>query len=151
MARSPQGRRSKGPGQSEPIDNTDNRPDHPVFAQPQPTADPKEFGVPHPSDEAAYKRDRRTQPRAQARAAAVPAAARPARAAADAGAVFGDNARRCSGSIAAHGQIVFHAVGDTGNTRGPETQNLVADKMVSDFDDEAAENAAAASSFTSAT
>jgi hypothetical protein len=33
------------------------------------------------------------------------------------------------------GQLVFHATGDTGNTRGPESQNLVADKMVSDFDD----------------
>jgi hypothetical protein len=32
-------------------------------------------------------------------------------------------------------QIVFHAVGDTGSTRGPETQNLVADKMTSDFDE----------------
>jgi hypothetical protein len=32
-------------------------------------------------------------------------------------------------------QIVFHAVGDTGNTRGPKTENGVADKMVSDFDE----------------
>jgi hypothetical protein len=35
---------------------------------------------------------------------------------------------------------VFHAVGDTGSTRGPESQNLVADKLVNDFtDDEAKE------------
>ena len=33
------------------------------------------------------------------------------------------------------GQLVFHAVGDTGNTRGPKDQSTVADKMVSDFDD----------------
>jgi Calcineurin-like phosphoesterase len=33
------------------------------------------------------------------------------------------------------GQIVFHAVGDTGSVRGPLTQSLVADKMVSDFDE----------------
>ena len=29
--------------------------------------------------------------------------------------------------------MVFHAVGDTGNTRGPDSQNEVADKMISDF------------------
>jgi hypothetical protein len=33
------------------------------------------------------------------------------------------------------GQLVFHSVGDTGNTKGPESQNLVADKMTADFDD----------------
>src|SRR6201999_4454202 len=32
-------------------------------------------------------------------------------------------------------QIVFHSVGDTGSVVGPETQSLVADKMVSDFDE----------------
>jgi Calcineurin-like phosphoesterase len=32
-------------------------------------------------------------------------------------------------------QLVFHAVGDTGNTRGPVDQGAVADKMVSDYDD----------------
>ena len=31
-------------------------------------------------------------------------------------------------------QIVFHAVGDTGSVIGPDTQSLVADKMVSDFE-----------------
>src|SRR5262249_32116036 len=31
------------------------------------------------------------------------------------------------------GQIVFHSVGDTGNTAGPSSQDLVADKMVADF------------------
>ena len=33
------------------------------------------------------------------------------------------------------GQIVFHSVGDTGNTVGPNTITQVADKMVSDFDE----------------
>ncbi len=31
------------------------------------------------------------------------------------------------------GQIVFHSVGDTGDVHGPQTQSLVADKMVADF------------------
>ena len=32
-------------------------------------------------------------------------------------------------------QIVFHSVGDTGNVKGPRSQEAVADKMVADFDD----------------
>ena len=38
--------------------------------------------------------------------------------------------------ITQSGQLVFHALGDTGNTRGPESQNLVADKLVNDFTDQ---------------
>ena len=34
------------------------------------------------------------------------------------------------------GQIVFHSVGDTGSVLGPDTQSLVADKMVTDFDEQ---------------
>src|SRR5271163_4877577 len=34
------------------------------------------------------------------------------------------------------GQIVFHAVGDTGSVKGPSSQSLVADKMVSDFNED---------------
>ena len=37
--------------------------------------------------------------------------------------------------IKKNGQLVFHSTGDTGNTRGPTDQNLVADKLVSDFSD----------------
>ena len=33
------------------------------------------------------------------------------------------------------GQIVFHSVGDTGSVIGPVSQSLVADKMVSDFNE----------------
>lgn len=36
-------------------------------------------------------------------------------------------------AIQQSGQIVFHSVGDTGSVVGPETQSLVADKMVTDF------------------
>lgn len=38
-------------------------------------------------------------------------------------------------AIEQSGQIVFHAVGDTGSVTGPATQSLVADKMVSDFNE----------------
>ena len=40
-----------------------------------------------------------------------------------------------SGGDPAGEQIVFHSVGDTGSVIGPDTQSLVADKMVSDFDE----------------
>jgi hypothetical protein len=43
-------------------------------------------------------------------------------------------------AITKAGQLVFHAVGDTGSVKGPENISLVADKMVADFDGEAAEN-----------
>jgi hypothetical protein len=33
------------------------------------------------------------------------------------------------------GRIVFHSLGDTGSVVGPESQSLVADKMVQDFAD----------------
>ncbi|HXZ14837.1 MAG TPA: hypothetical protein VEH77_02480, partial [Roseiarcus sp.] len=38
-----------------PVDNKDPvTVDGPVFAQPQPTSDPKSFRIPHPSDSQAY-------------------------------------------------------------------------------------------------
>jgi hypothetical protein len=38
-------------------------------------------------------------------------------------------------AIQQSGQIVFHSVGDTGSVVGPATQSLVADKMVTDFNE----------------
>jgi hypothetical protein len=38
--------------------------------------------------------------------------------------------------IQAAGRIVFQSAGDTGSTRGPNTQNATVDKMLSDFDGE---------------
>lgn len=105
--------------------------DFPVFAQPVPTADPTKFTVHHPSDGPAYAEidklnsehkllpmpfpNPRGLPEPRLTLALV--LDRPG---ADA-------------AITATGQIVFHALGDTGNTRGPKPQSLVADKMVSDF------------------
>lgn len=47
--------------------------------------------------------------------------------------VYGDAGAAKVSAIQAAGQIVFHSVGDTGSAKGPETQSLVADKMVSDY------------------
>jgi hypothetical protein len=110
---------------------------HPVFAQPQPTDDPTKFEVIHGSDNAAYKeidklnREHKLaplpfpMPRGYSDNTPEPVLSL--------GDVLGDTT--LVAKIASTKQIVFHAVGDTGSTRGPETQNLVADKMTSDFDE----------------
>jgi hypothetical protein len=49
--------------------------------------------------------------------------------------VYGDAGPAKEASITAAGQIIFHSVGDTGSVTGPQTQSLVADKMVTDFDE----------------
>ena len=51
-------------------------------------------------------------------------------------AVLGSGGDAAVQKITQSGQLVFHSTGDTGNTRGPESQNLVADKLVADFCDE---------------
>ena len=47
--------------------------------------------------------------------------------------VYGNAGTSVVAAIEQSGQIVFHSVGDTGSVKGPTTQSLVADKMVSDF------------------
>ena len=102
----------------------------PVFAQPAPSPDPTKF-VDTTSDEGDYKLNDPTL------LEAIPAprggAAEPVLTLAQ---VLGDAGPGAETTIQNYGQIVrFHAVGDTGNSTGPATQSLVADKMVSDFDE----------------
>jgi len=47
--------------------------------------------------------------------------------------IYGSQGASLTQTIQQSGQIVFHAVGDTGSAEGPTTQSLVADKMVTDF------------------
>lgn len=107
----------------------------PSFAQPEPGPDPTQFAVYHPTDSAIYRtidtlnREHLITP--------LPFPARrggtePRLALAE---VLGPGGAAAEQKILAAQQIVFHAVGDTGNTRGPDPQNEVADKMLSDFDD----------------
>src|SRR5215470_4575859 len=102
--------------------------DQPVFAQPKPSPDPTGFKVPHPSDSGLYNKvnDNLLQ--------SIPAprggAAEPILTLAD---VYGDQGAAKTTAIEQAGQIVFHSVGDTGNIKGPTTQNQVSDKMVADF------------------
>jgi hypothetical protein len=107
--------------------------DAPVFSQPEPTADPSTFKIKHPSDADAYKLidELNRQHRLQPMAFPPPrgAGAEPQLTLRD---VFGGN-RAAINAIDRQGQIVFHATGDCGSTRGPKTQNEVTDKMIGDF------------------
>jgi hypothetical protein len=107
--------------------------DAPVFAQPEPTADPSTFKIKHPSDDAAYKAIDELNKEHKIVPLPFPlprgGSAEPLL---DLLQVFGGNAAAIQ-RIQSNGQIIFHATGDCGSTRGPTTQNEVTDKMVADF------------------
>jgi hypothetical protein len=106
----------------------------PVFSQPQPTPDPQTFVVRHGSDTAAYKVIDELNREHKLKALPFP----PPRGGTEPRLTFAevvDNNRELLDTISASGQIVFHATGDCGSTKGPATQNEVSDKMVSDFDE----------------
>ncbi len=54
--------------------------------------------------------------------------------------VLGPNGDDVVKRVTQTGQLVFHSIGDTGSTRGPENQSLVADKMAADFEEEVSDN-----------
>src|SRR5215471_2800330 len=105
---------------------------HPVFAQPEPTQDPQQFRVKHPSDAPAYKEI--DQLNREHKIAPLPFP--PPRGGVEPRLtleeVLGGNAAAIK-KITSGGQLVFHATGDCGSTRGPKTQNEVTDKMVFDY------------------
>jgi hypothetical protein len=120
-----------------PIDNTaPSTIGHPVFGQPQPTEDPGKFSIKHGSDNAAYKKIDALNKEHKLEALPFPLP----RGYSDANPepiltleqVLGGNTQALN-KITQAKQLVFHSVGDTGSTRGPESQNLVADKLTSDF------------------
>jgi hypothetical protein len=105
----------------------------PVFAQPEPTPDPSTFKIKHPSDDAAYKLIDELNAEHKINPLPFP----PPRGGLpepqlSLTQVFGGNSAAI-GKIQNSGQIVFHATGDCGSTRGPKTQNEVTDKMIADF------------------
>ena len=104
----------------------------PLFAQPEPTADPKQFKVKHPSDGPAYKQidELNRQHKIQPLPFPPPRGGVEPRLTLEQ--VFGANTAAID-KITSADQIVFHATGDCGSTRGPQTQNVVTDKMVTDF------------------
>jgi hypothetical protein len=96
----------------------------PVFAQPSPSPDP--IGFKNPVTDQSDKEINSVEPVPQPAANAVEPTLTLAQ-------VYGSQGTVKTKAITAAGQIVFHCVGDTGSVKGPNTQSLVADKMVSDF------------------
>jgi hypothetical protein len=114
-------------GNTQPIETTG-----PQFAQPITTPDPTAFTVQHGSDSAAYKILDSQKGKLLPRPFPVAKSAEPVVTLADA---IGTQGASVSASIQRAGQIVFHVVGDTGNTKGPKDMELVADKMTNDYTD----------------
>lgn len=116
-----------------PQDNTapleTNRPQ---FGQPIPTPDPTSYRTPHSSDKAAYKILDAQKGAPLPRTFPVNTELEPVMTLSDA---LDDGGSRVA-QIQKLGQIVFHALGDTGNTRSAKDENTVTDKLVSDFTDE---------------
>jgi Calcineurin-like phosphoesterase len=102
-------------------------PGNPQFGQPSPSPDPTGFKVPV-TDEGDYSKVNATllQPVPSPTVAAVEPIL-------ELQTVFDSGGPAKIAAVEQAGQIVFHAVGDTGSVKGPSSQSLVADKMVSDF------------------
>ncbi len=138
MAPNRRQRSKSGPSgaQSPPVSNGPGprSVDHPTFAQPEPTADPGTFRVRHPSDKEAYAEIKQLNAEHKVFPLKFPpprGGTEPTLTLFD---VFGGN-QVALDKINNSGQILFHATGDCGSTRGPQTQNEVTDKMVSDFNE----------------
>lgn len=98
----------------------------PIFAQPTLSPDPTSFK--QPVTDQRLREIKSVEPVPETRGQAVEPVLTLAH-------VYGDHGQTKTAAITQAGQIVFHSVGDTGAVRGPDTQNLVSDKMVSDFDE----------------
>jgi Calcineurin-like phosphoesterase len=109
------------------VAHSGSTPGDPQFGQPAPSPDPTGFKVPV-TDQGDYSKVNATllQP--------VPPPTVPAvEPILELQEVFGSAGAAKIAALEQAGQIVFHAVGDTGSVKGPSSQSLVADKMVSDF------------------
>jgi len=123
-------------GKSQPSHNGQPLPTGgPQFAEPTPTPDPTKFSVKHGSatDKDAYTILDHERGKLKPRPfRVVKGIDEPVLQLAETLGKAGDGIVK---QIERAGQIVFHCLGDTGSTRGPESQSLVADKMVADYDD----------------
>src|SRR5260370_28161414 len=97
-----------------------------VFGQPKPSPDPT--GFKDPVTDQKFQGIRNLEAVAQPRGAAAEPVLTLAQ-------VYGSAGAAKVAAIQQAGQIVFHSVGDTGSVIGPVTQSLVADKMVTDFNE----------------
>ena len=105
----------------------------PQFGESAPTRDPSKFTVQHGSDKEAYTILDHERGKLPPRA--FPVVRGVAEPKLDLAEALGSSGDGIISQIEKAGQIVFHSLGDTGNTHGPKDQSLVADKMVSDYSD----------------
>jgi hypothetical protein len=104
----------------------------PQFAEPSPTPDPTHFVVKHGSDKQAYTILDREKGTLKPRPFPIAKDTEPRMSLADA---IGAKGPEVLKSIENAGQIVFHALGDTGNTSSAKDMGMVTDKLVSDFNE----------------
>jgi hypothetical protein len=119
---------------SDPPNRSGIKVNTPAFGNPIPTPDPKTFVVKHPSDTPYYNEIDAFNKKHGLHALPFPAprgGVEPVLTLQD---VLGNDPRAIEW-ITANKQIVFHSTGDCGNVRGPATQNLVVDKMQTDFNE----------------
>src|SRR5258708_2517362 len=119
-------KQSKAPVRAPGIASASGQPGQPVFNQPKPSPDPT--GFKNPVTDQKFQGIRNLEAVPQPRGGAV----EPVLTLAD---VYGSAGAAKVAAIQQAGQIVFHSVGDTGSVVGPATQSLVADKMVTDFNE----------------
>jgi hypothetical protein len=105
---------------------TNGQPGQPVFAQPKPSPDPT--GFKDPVTDSKLKELLQLEPVPQPRGGAVEPVLTLAQ-------MYGSAGAAKVAAVQQAGQIVFHSVGDTGSDVGPATQSLVADTMVTDFNE----------------
>jgi hypothetical protein len=110
------------------------------FAQPEPVAAPAHFRTRHLSDKASYAILDKLQKAGEVLPTAFPPSRGGVEPTLSLAQVWGKSGKGRIQEITKAGQIVFHAVGDTGNTRSVHPQEAVAEKMESDFDDGHPEN-----------
>lgn len=119
----------KKPGKNHPTQNppgANSAPGDPIFAQPQPSPDPSGFKNPVTDQGIAELKTLEPVPEPVGNAVEPILTLQQ---------VYGSSGAAKVQAITEAGQIVFHSVGDTGSVVGPATQSLVADKMVTDFDE----------------
>jgi hypothetical protein len=107
---------------------------HPVFAQPQSTPDPGTFRIKHASDKEAYAAIDQLNKLHKIQATPFPPPRGGTEPQLTLQQVLGGDPTVVK-AVAKQGQVVFHATGDCGSTRGPKTEVEVADKMLSDMDE----------------
>jgi hypothetical protein len=98
----------------------------PIFAQPKPSPDPSGFKDPVTDQNYQELTTLGTVPRPRGGVAEPVVTLEQ---------VYGSDGAAKVQAIQQSEQIVFHSVGDTGSVVGPATQSLVADKMVTDFNE----------------